>query len=136
MKRLPNLRKVRDNVWTDGKELFYFAEMDAFGKLIVTSLFTSAFFTSISTVTASKTLTAADSVIVADASDGVITLTMPTAIGIAGRYYYIKKKDSSANVVTIVAAGDQEIDGANSMNLTDQYEAVTLISDGAGWWVF
>ena len=88
------------------------------------------------TKTANYTITTADHTILIDASISVVTLLMPTAIGVAGREYDIKKIDSSRNVVSIVAYGDEEIDGDGSINLTNQYEAITLKSDGANWWIF
>ena len=41
------------------------------------------------------TITAADSVIAADTSGGAFTVTLPSAVGLAGRQYTIKKNDAS-----------------------------------------
>jgi len=43
----------------------------------------------------------ADSTILADASSGVFTVTLPPVAASRGRRYYIKKTDSSGNAVTI-----------------------------------
>lgn len=74
-------------------------------------------------------------IIAATAGAGGITITLPTAVGIAGRRYTIKKVDSGAGVVTIDADGAQTIDGALTLGLTAQWDWVTIVSDGAGWLV-
>lgn len=76
---------------------------------------------------------ATDAVISADASGGAITITLPTAVGIAGRTYYIKKIDSTFNFVYVQAAGAQTIDGTNTQRLSVQYETMQIVSTGAGW---
>lgn len=81
------------------------------------------------------TLTAEDGLVIADASGGTFTLTLPTAVGITGRVYRVKKIDATANVVTVDANGAETIDGAVTATLTIQYEAITVVSDGTEWWV-
>lgn len=76
---------------------------------------------------------ATDAVISVDASGGDVTVTLPTAVGISGRTYYIKKNDSSFNSVFVQAFGAQTIDGLNTQELSVQYESMQLVSDGAGW---
>jgi hypothetical protein len=86
--------------------------------------------------TTTYTLAATDEVIRADASAGAFTLTLPTAVGRAGQTYWVKKIDSSVNAVTIATTSAQTIDAASTWSLGTQYEAVTLISDGANWGVY
>lgn len=79
------------------------------------------------------TLTVSDSVVTGNASGGAFTLTLPTAVGVTGRQYTLKKVDSSANAVTVGTTSSQTIDGASTYSLASQYNYVTLVSDGANW---
>jgi hypothetical protein len=64
---------------------------------------------------------------------GPSTVTLPSAAGIAGRQYTIKKTDSAATQL-VIDAGAELIDGLNTTYvLTAQQEYVTLVSDGTGW---
>ena len=89
--------------------------------------------TSVSTKTGAYTLTASDAVILADATTAGFTLTLPTAVGLSGHLYHIKKIDASANVVVIDGAGVETIDGAATVSISVQNQSYTLVSDGAGW---
>ncbi len=79
------------------------------------------------------TITAADSIITADATSAAFKATLPTALGIAGRQYTIKKIDSSANSVTVATTNAQTIDGSTAYDLAKQYKYVTVVSDGSNW---
>jgi hypothetical protein len=83
--------------------------------------------------TTDYTLTAADCIVICDASSGAFTISLPSAAGIAGRQYTIKKVDSSPNAVTIVPHGTETIDGASSYVLSAQWKYVTIVSDGSNW---
>jgi hypothetical protein len=87
------------------------------------------------TKTADYTVTASDYAILGDASSGAITITLPTAVGIAGRVYVVKKIDNSSNVVTVAASGSETIDGATTYTLSSQWKYVTIISNGSNWLV-
>lgn len=88
---------------------------------------------STSAKTANYTVLASDSIVTADATSGAITMTLPTAVGIAGRQYTIKKTDASANAVTVATTSSQTIDGVASSALSAQYSFIILVSDGANW---
>jgi len=92
-----------------------------------------AIATPIVTKTSAYTITEADSTILVDATSAAFTVTLPTAVGIAGRTYTIKKIDSSINNVTLDANGTQTIDGSLSYTLLGQWKAVQVQSDGANW---
>jgi hypothetical protein len=49
--------------------------------------------------------------------------------------YHIKKIDSGAGNVIIDGNASETIDGATTYTLTTQYESVTIVSDGATWWI-
>ena len=94
-----------------------------------------AIATAFATKTAAYTLTATDSIIKADATAAAFTLTLPTAVGIAGRMYTVKRVNAGVNAVTVDAAGAQTIDGAATHVLSAQWQTVRLVSDGVGWLV-
>lgn len=82
--------------------------------------------------TGAYTATAADDVILA--SGAAFTITLPTAVGITGKQYYVKKTDSTiANIITVGTTSAQTIDGATTVTLKTQYATVGVVSDGANW---
>ena len=87
----------------------------------------------IATKTTAYTLTATDSVVLADATSAALTVTLPSAVGIAGRQYTIKRINSGSNNVNIGTTSSQTIDGSASKSIGAQYSAATLVSDGANW---
>jgi hypothetical protein len=75
-----------------------------------------------------------DEVIIGDASGVAFTITLPPAsAGILS--LTIKKIDSSLNAITVAGSGSQTIDGESSLDITAQYESVTVISDATQWWI-
>jgi len=75
-------------------------------------------------------------VILADASDSPITITLPAAATNSSKIYYIKKIDDSGNSVTIEGnALDETIDGEVEVVLTLQYEYVIIICDALDWYI-
>ncbi len=63
------------------------------------------------------------------------TVTLPTAVGCAGRNYVIKNASTTGPtpVITIATTSSQTIDGIATWLLDDANESVTIISDGANW---
>jgi hypothetical protein len=94
-----------------------------------------SFSTAIATKITDYTITANDHILIVDASAAVRTMTLPTAVGIAGRQYIIKKKDNSANSVIIAAAGAETIDGVATVTMSIQWQVRTLVSDGTNWMI-
>lgn len=84
--------------------------------------------------TAAYTVGVGDDVILGSAGSA-FTVSLPTASGIRGRVYTIKKTDSSANAVTIDGAGSETIDGALTVALSTQYAFRIIVSDGTNWHV-
>ena len=76
-----------------------------------------------------------DSVILVNASAAAIDITLPPAESVAGRFFDIKKIDSSTNAVTIEPDGSETIDGASSLATSVQHESFTIFSDGVEWWI-
>jgi hypothetical protein len=87
----------------------------------------------VATKTANYTATLSDGVIVADATGGNVTITLPTAVGFAGLRFIVKRKDASGNTVTIATTSSQTIDGATTKALASQWAFVEVVSDGANW---
>jgi hypothetical protein len=91
--------------------------------------------TPVTSVTASYQATADDSLIVADAASGDLTVTLPPAAGLTGKQYTVKKADSSATTVKVAASGSAMIDGAPAQNLTTAFARLTVVCDGSAWQV-
>jgi len=85
-------------------------------------------------VTQNYTVLATDHMIFVNASGGNVTITLPTASGIIGRQYIIKRVDSSVNSVTIDPNASETIEGSSSKSLTDQC-SVVIVSDNSNWWI-
>jgi hypothetical protein len=83
---------------------------------------------------ATYTVTDTDNVILVDASSVACTINIPSAVGIKGRTYNIKKIDATTNGVIITPAGGN-IDGQATFTTTTQNQAFTVISDGSNWWI-
>lgn len=100
------------------------AEKLAVGALARASVFSTS---------ANYTATSAEDIILVDAGAGVRTITLPTAVGINGRKYTIKKIDSSINKVVIDGDGTETIDGLLTFGLYNANDLFDIISDGANW---
>ncbi len=83
----------------------------------------------VTTVTGNTTLDITHSIIVCDNGAVTITITLPTAAGISGRIYTIKRNATSSANVTIAGT----INGATNLILTAAGQAETLFSDNAEW---
>ena len=79
------------------------------------------------------TLIGSDYAVLGNAVGGAITLNLPTAVGISGKIYVIKKIDASGNAITVDADGAETIDGALTFSIPGQYDSYTIISDGSNW---
>ena len=88
----------------------------------------------VATKTSAYTITTSDEIILADASGGSFTLTLPTAVGNHG-LYSVKKVDSSANTVTVNTAGGQKIDGGATVIIRVQNASIAIISNGTDWYI-
>jgi hypothetical protein len=71
-----------------------------------------------------------------NAASSNVTTTLPTAIGIAGKTFVIKKSDSSANSCIINTTASQTIDGDLTLTITTPSSSVNLISDGANYLIY
>jgi len=88
------------------------------------------------TVTAAgpTTLTAAHQAVWADTTSNNVDFVLPTAVGIGGRQYTIKKV-AVANSVTVSCAGAETIDGSATQVILNQYVSMTVESNGTNWYI-
>src|SRR4051812_3797198 len=86
-------------------------------------------------VAASYVATFDDNTILADASGGALTVTLPSAAGCEGKPLTIRRTNQGTNVVTVSAAGGQTIGtaGSTSFRLLGRNALLTVQSDGSNW---
>ena len=87
------------------------------------------------TVTTTYTATGADSVILADATAAAFTITLPAVATVPFLVLDIKKIDATANNVTIDGNGAETIDGALTQKLKKQWDSISMVTDGAAWYI-
>lgn len=87
----------------------------------------------IRTVYSTTYVTSEDYSILGDATAAPFSIVLPSAVGILGRIFNIKKIDVSANVVTVDTTGSETIDGAANALLSVANDSITVQSDGANW---
>lgn len=61
------------------------------------------------------------------------TITLLTAAGKTGQMFVFKLTTGTGNIVTIDPAGSETIDGFSAVTLQNQYDTITLVSDGTNW---
>ena len=86
-------------------------------------------------VTTSGNVVSGDYLIIADATAGAITLSLPPAALVPGRIYAFKRINSGANAVIVDGYAAETIDGNLTHTLTPQWNGVTIMSDGTAWFI-
>jgi hypothetical protein len=86
-------------------------------------------------ITSATTLDNTHNIVLASDASGSFTITLPAAASNTGRTYYIKKTNSSANAITLDGNASETIDGATTLVLYVQYDAVRIVCDGSNWFV-
>lgn len=125
--------RVDDFNWDEN---FIYILMDVSGPAIEWRTFPTTTFNgnaklNISTKTADYTIISADDVILADGTSNTVDITLPTAVGIAGRIYHTKAINIT-NAVTLKTTSSQTIDGVTSQ--TPSLNAnIMVISDNSNW---
>ncbi len=69
-----------------------------------------------------------------DTAGADVTITLPTAVGIAGRPVSVKKLGTTGTV-TVDGSGVETIDNALIQDIVLQYDAIEVVSDGTNWWI-
>lgn len=86
-------------------------------------------------VTTSGNVVSGDYLIIADATAGAITMTLPPAALVPGRIYAFKRINSGANAVIVDGYAAETIDGSATHTLTPQWNALTIMSNGTAWFI-
>lgn len=68
-----------------------------------------------------------------NAVSNTITVNLPATSTCTGRIYNIKKIDSSANNVILDGSGTETIDGSQTVSIIQQYDSLTVQSNGTSW---
>ncbi len=68
---------------------------------------------------------------VVNCTSGTFTATLPTAVGVTGKFYYIK--NTGTGVITIATTSAQTIDGDTTFLLTQQYSSICVVSNNVNW---
>ncbi len=86
-------------------------------------------------VTSSYTLLNSDYIVLANATSGALTITLPTATAtLKGRIYTIGKTDETTNIVTFSPALQlTESTTVSSINFATKYR---VVCDGSLWWIY
>lgn len=80
------------------------------------------------------TVTDGNTVVLASASAGGVTITLPSAGGSnKNRMIVVKKTDSTSNGVVIDPNGSETIDGDTTLTITTENASVMIVSDGSNW---
>jgi hypothetical protein len=87
------------------------------------------------TVETTANVQSGDYLIIADATGGAITMTLPPAALVPGRIYSFKRINSGANAVIVDGYASETIDGNLTHTLTPQWNSVTIMSNGVAWFI-
>lgn len=83
------------------------------------------------TITTDTTLTSSNELVLIDATDNDVTITIPTT---RYRVHLLKRIDDSMNTVSVVGASGT-IDGSALKTIDTQYEIITIFCDGTNFWI-
>lgn len=84
----------------------------------------------------SYTVLSTDSVILVDASSNDVTLNLPTAVGINGKEYVVKRiDDASSNTYDVIVDGSttETLDGDLVKYIATKNGSIRIVSDNANW---
>ncbi len=89
--------------------------------------------TPVTTFTGTTTAGASDHLLIFTGTS-TTTLTLPTAVGITGREYWIKNASSNSSTLNIATTSSQTVDGVTSWSLTVVNKVIHLVSNGTNWY--
>lgn len=78
-----------------------------------------------------------DRIVLVDSTSGVIAVTLPSAVGLAGEWFLVKRI-AGGNTVNVTPQAGEQIDsgGAGVAHaLSSSMAFVRVVSDGAAWWI-
>jgi hypothetical protein len=95
-------------------------------------LASNALYKSVRSVTTTDSPTAADDVL--SLSGASFTVTLPTAVGIEGKVFFLRHDGTTTTqVYTVEGNAAETIDGAANYLLHTNGQTITLVSDGSNW---
>lgn len=77
-----------------------------------------------------STYTIATSDQVVDCTSGTFTVTLPTAVGVTGKWYHVK--NSGAGVITLEGGGSETIDDQANVSVGTK-DNIFVLSNGSDW---
>ncbi len=92
----------------------------------------------VTTQTSAYAVASTADVVLVNPSGGAFDVTLPNANLIVGRRVQVKRINTSANVVTVKSAGGtiDNVAAATGIALAGgTYNSITVVSDGANWWI-
>lgn len=93
----------------------------------------SVYGMAITPVTEDYTANGDDMLLLCDATDAAITVTLPPIATMWQQRFYFKKTDSGANAITIDGSGDETIDGAATQTISSQYGTLAIVGGDTEW---
>lgn len=72
-------------------------------------------------------------VVLANATSGNLTMTLPAANSYADMMLSVKKIDNTANTIVLDGNASETIDGANTQTLNTEFQCMTIVSNGTAW---
>lgn len=87
------------------------------------------------TVAGDVTLTTDDYAVWVNTTSGDVTVTLPSATGIGGQEFRVKKISTDSNSVIVATQHSQEIDGATTAEWTTPYLSLDFMSNGSGYYI-
>lgn len=84
-------------------------------------------------VSANTTLDTTFDIVEVTTGNSTITINLPTAVGIKGKPYLIKKVDSGSGSAVVDGNGTETVEGQLTYSLTNQWQYVEIYSDNANW---
>lgn len=84
--------------------------------------------------TADYNVVVRDDFILADASSGQLTVTLPAAT-VDGMMCTIKKTDATGFSVIVATADDATIDGETTARIDTQYTSLTIVAYSGDWYI-
>lgn len=88
----------------------------------------------VTSVNSDYTILITDQTILADSSSNTIDLTLPSS-HFAGKRFEVKDVSGSTTTfrIRVIGGGGDTIDGQSSVDLTVNFQALVLHSDGTNW---
>lgn len=86
-------------------------------------------------VSADYTAKRSDVVLLVDATDAAVTITLPSVNAALGDVKWIMKVDASVNAVTVAAGSSDSIQGSASISLAAQWSKCLLSTDLDATWL-